>query len=157
MRYTLILFITILFSCSRDQSILSDSPEISFDINGVHYSYIGFPDASAAKLTGVPGVSNTVYGFTGYENQSNTIMLALVTDSLKTIGYHFAPSVESVIKASNQVYSFDLLDVVVTGYSGGTVNGTFSGNLSKLVSISPLVTQPATLTNGVIKNVRVIY
>lgn len=171
MKYLLIIILSAtLFSCTQDPSIMatgSGEPEISFDINGTHYAHIGAQTVAnggigiyAVKVAGVPGATNTIYSFTGGTNIGNIIQIIIGTpnDTLKTTTYHLSGA---TIKANNENYVFtgsgNYLDVVITGYQIGTVNGTFSGSLSKLISANPYVTQPATLTNGVIKNVSIRY
>ena len=53
----------------------------------------------------------------------------------------------------------DSIEVNITGYSGGIVNGIFSGKLSTIISLppDPQVLQSASLTNGKIINLKMTY
>lgn len=153
MKYLLIILISVtLFSCSQnaDDLFLNDT-EISFDIAGVRSTHV---IASGAK------VGSFYYQFSGSTSLGSNIVFIIPTDSLKVKTYHVTGN-GSVASVTSVVYGYvmpgDYLDITITGYQAGVVNGTFSGNLSKVVSSNPAVFQPATVTGGVIKNVRVVY
>ena len=160
MKYLLIILASLtLFSCSQDPAVMasgSDEPEISFDIAGVHQSYTGSIGASGAKAQ---GAVNALYSFTGYVSTSNEINFIIATDSLKVKTYHVTGN-GGIANITGFVYGYvmqgDYLDITITSYQGGVVNGTFTGNLSKVVS-SNGVFQPTAITGGVIKNLHVRY
>lgn len=176
------LIIAIVFlSCSRDRNSLNQQgdPEISFDIDGIHYVHKGQPTmanggygASGFKQLGVPNVQGNVYTFSGNTDQANLISLAIdtETDTLKIRDYKNTengssnPNPDRVtieMRAGNKVYGLaqngDFIDIKINGYGSAIVNGTFSGTITRFVSLNPLVTESALLTNGVIKNVKIIY
>lgn len=159
-----------LFSCSRDNSSLNTQgePEISFDLDGSHYAFIGEQSTSnggkgvfAIKMKGVPGGIATYYSLAGNSGPSNQIQLIIISDSLKTMSYRLEQGTGSGIIINQSGYSLldsaDYLDVSVSSYSGSIVNGSFSGKLTHVLSLSPLTTQSATVTNGKIKNVTINY
>lgn len=163
MKIVLILLVPVLlFSCSRGNTGLTltgNDPEISFDISGMHQSNKGQLGATAVKVS----AANFFYmfnGSSGSTSNQNLIFFSVSTDSLKLMTYHLTGN-GAVATVNNIGYGYlmpgDFLDVTITEYKNGTVSGTFSGNLSKIVSSNPAVFQPATLTNGVIKNVRIRY
>ena len=51
----------------------------------------------------------------------------------------------------------DHLQITITSYQGGIVNGIFSGQLSNRTSLNPLAFRQVPITNGIIKNVKVTY
>lgn len=158
MRY---LFILLLFACSPDRDLRQGEPEISFDLNGTHYSHTGEPGlAGGAWSTKIypTSVSSGSYIFVGMTNQINEIQFIVHTDSLKAINYTlkqgFGILVNGVV---NTTLNNDSLILNISSYRDGIVNGTFSGKITEAVSQTPLVTRPATVTNGKIKDVRVRF
>ena len=164
------------FSCSQ-QNITPNSPtgvpEISFDLAGMHYAHTGEQTIAnggigvfAIKIPGIPGSTITphnLYNISAVGGYSNVIQLLIETpnDTLKTITYHQLQNAGHITVNTTESYRFmatgDYLDVTITGYSNGVVNGNFSGKLSKIVSLAPLITQQAIVTNGKIINVKMNY
>lgn len=152
------VLVIFLFSCSRGNDLNTEQPEISFDINGAHYSHSGNQSAAngsvgvfAIKST---GGGNSSYSFSGYQNGGNIVQLNVNTgsDTLKVITYNPAGI---VIKAGGDQYIISSGSVAISSYQNGTVSGSFSGSASKVVS--PTVLTPVTFSNGIIRNVRINY
>lgn len=166
MRYLFILAILSLLSCSPDRDLRQGEPEISFDLNGTHYAHTGVPDIGGYGASAVKAPGNlvfvTYYSFTGYTNLQNIAVIIIPTpnDTLKTIRYRITEGMGFAIDADNKthgIFGSDYVDIDITGYRDGVVNGSFNGVLSEIVSINPPVTRPALLTNGKIKDVRVRF
>ncbi len=173
---SIIIFLTF-FSCSKNSDINTNSdPEISFDIDSVHYESKGQATGSGYgvdgfKVPGVTGVSDTYYIFSGVTNQANSISLKVLTpnDTLKVTNYHYVFNSSSadphiatiIIKTSNLMYNMisdgDFADITITNYQNRVVNGSFNGQVTRIVSTNPLVIKTYTVTNGLMKNVRIRY
>lgn len=156
MKYLLTLVTIVFISCSKPTA--GNEREISYDIAGNHQQHLA---ASGVKFPGNLAIK-TFYQFSGITNSTNSVIIMIVTDSLKTgATYHLIQGTGSTLTVNNESYTLfkpdDYLDVTITEHSGGKVNGTFSGKLSKAVSLNPLVLQQQTISAGVIKNVSVIY
>lgn len=163
MKLTLLL-IVFLYSCNRGNDILNNQPEISFDINGTHYSHTGEQTAAnggigvfAVKSAGIPGATNTFYSFSGYQNVGNIIQVVVQTpnDTLKTVSYN--QGITFSLKVGGDQYIVAQPIVSFSSYQNGIVNGSFAGSASKVVSVNPTVLTPVTFSNGIIKNVRINY
>ncbi len=172
-----IIVFFILFSCSHKSSDLNNNndPEISFDLDSVHYDYKGQTTGSGYGVDGskpaVTNSSDTYYTFSGATNSANSITLKIITpnDSLKPSNYHYVFSSQSAdphtatinIQISTLVYNMisdgDFADITITGYQSGIVNGNFNGQVSRLVSVNPLLIKTYIATNGSMKNVRIRY
>lgn len=174
----LLMCLLLFASCSRDSNSMnvSGDPEISFDIDGVHYEHKGQATTanggigvSGVKIWGVQNVTQTVYEFVGTKDQLNSVQMMIGTgsDTLKQQEYKQSyvgspPTIVSLIlRADNKIYGLmqngDFIDVKIDSYKGGVVSGLFSGHLTRTVSLNPLVVESATLTNGKIQNVTINY
>lgn len=177
---TLLVCITF-FSCTRDspdtQNRPTESPEISFDVNGIHYVYSGQAKTINSEV-GVyaykkiydpylrePDASRPHYNFVGYKDIRNSVGIYIVNvDSLKTTTYSYNSQqcciVTIRVEIENKGYSSigvnDHFDLEITGYEKGIVNGKFSGTAVSDGSPS-LNIPPITITNGVLKNVKLVY
>lgn len=153
---TILLFV--LLSCSRgNDGSNPQEPEISFDINGVHFVHTGYQSGANGGV-GIFALKSAgaSYNFAGYTNAGNFIQLTISTpgDTLKCKSYS-NPDVFISIKAGNDVYLFSqATGATVTSYQNGVVNGTFSGSAVKIVGAT---TVPVTFSNGAVKNVRINY
>lgn len=165
MKYIIFFLLPIItMSCSRDPvSPNGGAQEISFDLNGKHYSFSGDYNGTNTGVSGVkyPGdlIIKAYYGFFGFNNVSNNINMQIISDSLKAQTYSGSSFViVPSIKAENASYIVNSdFSVIINSYNNGTVNGTFSGTALKIISITPYVTESATITNGVIKNIRIKF
>lgn len=161
MKWILILTI-ILFSCTRGSDLPNNEPEISFDINGMHYTHVGAQTVQNGSV-GVfsikaTGGGNSSYSFAGYQNGGNLVQLNINTgsDTLKIITYN-AASVGIIMKAGGDQYMITQGTVAISSYQSGVVSGSFTGSASKIVSINPTVLTPVTFSNGLLKNVKINY
>lgn len=169
MKHLKLLFLLVTFySCSKENNRVGGTDsEISFDINGTHSAFIGDQTINnvgvgvfAVKQTGTPSAIPTYYSFAGFKDNGNLIQIIIPTgtDTLKPIVYHVTTGLN--MKSDNFVYMLsgsDFMDIKITNYQKGVVDATFSGKITKVISISPNSTQSVTLTNGLIKNVLVNY
>lgn len=162
MKYTILLLTIILFSCTRGSDLPNNEPEISFDINGTHYSFTGYQGGT--NINGIAANKFTLSGsssyiFTAYLNNGNMISIEVGTgpDTLMQKSYTIG-SVGATINADSDGYLLvgqDPRNVTINGYQNGIVNGTFVFTASKIVSPSGFV--PTLISNGIIKNVRINY
>jgi hypothetical protein len=169
-----LLFLLILFSgCSRDSTTgrVQGDPEISFDIDGKHYEFKGAQTVAnggvgvfANKATGIPGGIKTVYTFSGFLNNQNMAAIYIgidPPDTLKTIMYQVKTLTirahDVVYAVMNSTNSNDNVSIKISDYRNGVVNASFSGMVTKIISITPAVTQTSTITNGKIQNVSINY
>ena len=144
----------------------------------MHYDYKGQATTTGSgygvdgvKVPGITNQSDTYYTFSGTTDQANSVSLKIVTpnDTLKPINYHYVFNSSSTgtrivtinIKASTLVYNMmsdgDFADITITNYQKGVVNANFNGQVTRLVSINPLVIKTFAITNGLMKNVRMRY
>ena len=172
MKYILLIAAIILFSCSRDNTglnTLTGEPEISFNADSKHYEHKGEETLAnpgngvwGVKLLGTPNLTSNFYILSGITDQANNIFLFISTlaDTLKTIKYHITSGFGgSGMLADNQIMGLisndDFLDITITNYKNGVVSGVFNGKHTKMISDTVFV--PVTITNGVIKNVKIRY
>lgn len=126
--------------------------EISFDINGKHLSYK--IDARCTKVART--TENTAhYQFYATSGRNNDrFQLVLINDSLRPDEYRLQPAQGGIVE-NDQMYGFfdkeDYLNLTITNYKGGVIDGVFYGSLSKTEG------EPAEITNGKITNVKVKY
>jgi len=180
---TALLFVICLsfFACSRKDSDVNvtnagNEPRIAFDIDSFSHEYTGqFTMASGSgvdgsKVAATPS-SDTYYTISGSTNAANTITLKIITpnDTLKPINYHYVFSSSSPdpriatmsIVANNQMYRMitdgNFADITITSYQNGMIDGNFTGQVSRMISVSPLVIKNYSITNGVFKNVKIRY
>lgn len=158
------LFLMCIISCNQNNSgIAGGDPEISFDLGASHHTYVGAQTTAnpigvyAIKQKAIPGVFNAYYSFAGMSNPNSQIILLIATDSLKVQTYHTTTGTGSQIITTGGGYTFlnstDFLDITISSYQNGIVNGTFSGKLTNSSNTS----QQTTVTNGQIKNVKLRY
>ena len=89
------------------------------------------------KYKGIEGGIKTFYTFTGSSGIDNSIFLYIimpdVNDTLKITTYHLIQGSPCFISINQAPYAFidasDYLDVTITNYSNGIVDGNFSGKL----------------------------
>lgn len=154
----------VLFSCSRDVQRLSDGSEISFDINGSHQEYKGgqtYENGGIGTLaTKIQIGQSIMYSFSGTKDNANifqTIIQTTIPDTLKTINYHLISGL--ALKVNNSTYGIigasDYLNISINNYREGKINATFSGIVSKVINTS--TTEPATITNGIMKDISIKY
>jgi hypothetical protein len=187
MKYVIFISIAVLLGCTRNSASMDTppvvDPELSFDIDGVHFVYNKYTDtlggppySSAPRVVKrlAPSSSYPQYDFVAWSGRwgGNDIGLSIVapSDTLETKQYKdFFNSQRddhvyvSVAELGYQYYlgqDGDSIEVNITGYSGGIVNGTFSGKLTKSVfppTGGPDTLYSASLTNGKIINLSVTY
>lgn len=163
MKYIL-LFTVFIYSCSTNNSgLTTGDSEISFDLNGHHYSFKGEPTLSnqvgawSTKLLGISPIPN-IYTFAGYLDQPNNMFIQISTgqDTLKPITYRVDDAggpIYPAFRLNNTLYgvangtgSNDFLTLTINSYQNGVVNASFAGKVSGTA-----------LTNGSIKNVKIRY
>lgn len=154
MKYILIALI--LFSCSKQtDSLVAPDPsisEITFDVPAGHFAN----EVYATKVKGnisTPGY----YGFNGIKSQGELAVINISTDSLKVMTYHLSSGGGSnaMFSLNNALYGYieqaDYIDVTITSYINGVVNGTFTGRVTKAIALTPYTSAPTTIS-GTIKN-----
>lgn len=160
--------ILILMGCSKNSSEPIINEEISYDVNTVHHDFKGEQTVQnggvgvwAIKYKGIPGGIAAFYSIAANAGIDDLIQILIPSDSLTQQTYHLVQGTGSNMSINQDAYGFlesdDYLDVTITDYNKGIVNGSFSGKMSKIVSINPTVLEPATITNGEIKNVLMHY
>ncbi len=169
-----LIFSLVLFSCSRDNDLPTPNTtdadrEISFMIDGTNKSYKGQQTTlnggvgvHGFRMLGTPGFTSTVYGFNGNNGVENSILINILTgnDTLKLMNYRVTTGLH-MIRVAGQNYQTlgpgDFIDINITTYSNGEVSGTFGGKISKMTNNGSTPGQSVNVTNGVIKNVKIVY
>ena len=135
--------------------------ELSFDIDGRNIKYSGetnslSPGVGITKInTANPAASS--YVLQGNKDSINFIIIQLLTDSLTTKNYELAQGVTAVAINGDQYMNgpIDRLTVTITSYQNGIVSGSFNGTLAK--STGPYTYKRVTISNGILKDIRVNY
>lgn len=148
MKYLLIALI--LFSCSKQQVEVNSAvdpsvSEITFNVPAGHF----VNPVTGIKVKG----AQTYYSFSGIKAAGELAEVRVITDSLKTITYHQTFGNGSMFSLSSIVYGYieltDYLDITISSYSNGVVNGTFSGRVTS-GSFQPTIIS-GTIKNAVVK------
>jgi len=152
-----------LFACSKNKSTPIDPGDVylTYKVDGVAVLYKGTAAGQfqegviGIKLTDIP----TRYVIEAVKGTTNAITLGITTDSLTTNNY-VADSVFSLIVENGHVKGVynksQVLNISITRYSSGTIDGTFSGKIYAF-DIATSHYDSFTLTDGAFKNVEILY
>jgi hypothetical protein len=179
--YFVAAIISLLFSSCLKQSIADAmlnaktsstggaTASLSYELNGnpvkITVANAGRQDPNAYSLGCTK--SPSMYSFSGLNTTGETNFL-FYTDSLATIKYTYTGNYGDMffISYNNQDefvhVASDFLSFTVTSYNNGRISGTFSGQLTPLVSAGTINNNYGTpgsilITNGVFENVPVFY
>lgn len=164
----IIFYLSFLFAaCSQsvDAPVVPSDTQISYNIAGQTYIYQGEQTIQnggvgvfAVKVQS-GGILTTSYEFSGnVGSAANTVSFLIATDTLKQSTYHLTHSTGSFLIGLNHVScglineASDYVDVTITSYQNGIVNGSFSGQLTNTSTL-----QKVDITNGLIKNAHLHY
>lgn len=157
MKQTILFFFVItLFSCTADRAdIINADSEITFTVPAGKFSN----QVSSIKMKGNLAIK-TYYSFSGIKAAGELATIVIIADSLQVMKYHTIQGTGSMFSLNNIIYTYveqgDYIDVTITSYNNGVVNGTFTGKVSKTISLNPLVLEQVTIT-GEIKNAELKY
>jgi hypothetical protein len=164
-----------LLSCSKDQNTPSGtnaSGSVTYKVNGAQVTmnnvdvltgqYAIFQKQLAGSV-----IPKTRYVLNAQNGANNVVVLAVVTDSMKKITYHYDSTAlglggSNVINYNGQISSpltkNDYFDITVTDYSNGRVSGTFTAKLTPISSTGTIGTPSSvSVTEGKLNNVQVVY
>ncbi len=142
---------------------------IRYQVNGWQLEYSGGYDNITSAGIGVyclkekqsATVPSTRYTVKAQLGAAKTINIVIVTDSLQvgsyTTGTTIASGITSATVDSNKYYNnrpIDFLNVYISRFSEGTIDGTFSGRLSSAKTENGSnAYQDGLITNGFFQNV----
>jgi hypothetical protein len=155
-----LFLICALVSCNKDSTNqVTTSSSVEYKVNGSSFSiseYVVFAKQGSTR-----------YLFNAQKGVNNIVLFSVLTDSLKTISYHYDSSAINVGAVYSIVYDGqnssvlkknDYFDISITDYSNGHVSGTFTAKLTPINSSGTTGTPSSiTITEGKLNNVQVIY
>lgn len=165
--------VSCLKSDNRDLGIdYSGDGYLKYELNGQPFEYTGGYTrvtsggigVFARKIPKSSTVPSARYTITGQIGVNKVINIVIITDSLKTGNYttsSFANGVTS-IKVDSVQYSnnrsADFLNITISNYSAGIIEGTVSGKLSASKTVNGSTTYTdGVVTNGAFKKIVVQY
>jgi hypothetical protein len=175
-----VAIVALLFGCNSNTTsdptlpISSNVGSIKYKVNGAQLSYTANASnveyALISKQLAGNVITKTRYVINAQQGSNNIIQIGLVTDSLKLQNYTYDSAYYRAnigVAISNSLfngtqstiwYNGDYLNVNITSYSNGIVNGTFT---AKLTPISPSLNYntrgSVLITEGEINNLKVTY
>ena|ERR1035437_1003670 len=170
----LLYFITCitLFSCSKDPNTPSGtnaSGSIQYKINGnlvvmdnvdlLTGQYVIFSKQLKGSV-----LTQTQYTLNAQKGANNFMIMTIITDSLKTINYHY-DSLSSYLsfiidyngQASALLFKNDYFDVNITSYQNARISGTFTAKYTPYSTTGFGQYGSTLITEGKLNNVQVVY
>ena len=157
-----VLAIIYFFACDKDGS--SPGPDdvyLTYKVDGDVVLYKGAAaDINDDGVIGLKLLSPTRYVIQAAKGTTDAIELSITTDSLTTTNYEADQMYSSVVKNHFVMGVFDnsqIINISITRYSSGTIDGTFSGYVYSYSIVSSSGWDSFSLTDGEFKNVKILY
>ena len=165
----LLYFITCitLFSCSKDPNTPSGtnaSGSIQYKINGNLVVMDNVDLLTGQYVIFSKYLLPTFYVLGAQKGANNRMSAIIVTDSLKTINYHY-DSLSSYLsfiidyngQASALLFKNDYFDVNITSYQNARISGTFTAKYTPYSTTGFGQYGSTLITEGKLNNVQVVY